>query len=318
MKNIQREDIYIINRHADLTERGVDRVLKENIYNDKEAWKKFLRLFFITLGIGFSVSGVVFFFAYNWADLHKFVKIALVEGLIISTTAVALLPKINSNVRNIVLTGSAVLVGVLFALFGQIYQTGANAYDFFLAWTLFITIWVVVANYTPLWFLYLILINTTLVLYSQQVAQDWSEVLVFTLLFSINAIVLVIALVLSTSKRIEPVPNWFLYSVALASTTFATIGIAVGIFEKYAIAFPILISIAFIVFTLGIWHGLKSKSIFFLAIIPFSVIVIISALLIKVSDGEMMLLLISLFIIASITFVIKNLMNIQKKWSNER
>jgi hypothetical protein len=79
-----------------------------------------------------------------------------------------------------------------------------------------------------------------------------------------------------------------------------------------------LILVTAIVFSLGIWHGLKTKSGFYLSIIPFSLIIIVSALLIKISDGEMMFLLVSLFIIGSVTLTIKNLIDIQKKWANEK
>lgn len=318
MKNIQREDIHIISRHSNVTERGIDRALKENVYNDKETWKKFLRLFIISLGVGFTVSGVVFFFAYNWAALHKFAKIGLTEGLIVVTTSFVLLPKININIRNIVLTGATVLVGVLFAVFGQIYQTGANAYDFFLAWTVFVTLWVIVSNFSPLWLLYLILINTTFILYAQQVAKERSEVLIFTLLFLINTTVLVTSILISKYKKTATIPDWFLNIVALASVTYATIGITIGIFDKYQAAFPVLILTTSIVFALGIWHGLRAKSGLYLSIIPFSLIVIVSDLLIKITDEEIMFLLVSLFIIASFTLVIKNLIDLQKKWTNEK
>ena len=311
---MQREDIHIISRHSDLTKQVIDKALKENIYNDKEAWQKFLRLFFISLGIGFTVSGIVFFFAYNWATLHKFAKIGLIEGVLIATTILVLLPKINGNIRNIILTGASVLVGVLFAVFGQIYQTGADAYDFFLAWTFFVTLWVVVSNFAPLWLLYLVLINTTFILYSHQVAKDWSEILVCTLLFIINVTILISAIFLGKKK----IPNWFLNTVALASVSFATIGVVIGIFDKYQAAFPVLILITAIAYALGIWHGLKTKSGFYLSVIPFSLIIIVSALLIKISDEKMMLLLVSLFIIASVTLTIKSLINFQKKWTNEK
>ena len=182
MENIEREDIQIITRHSNWSEKSIDNILKKNIYSDKDSWLKFLRLFFISLGVGFTTAGIIFFFAYNWADLHKFIKIGFIEGLIIISTLVILFSKISLDVKNILLTGTSILVGVLFAVFGQIYQTGANAYDFFLGWTMFITIWVFVSNYAPLWLVFITLINTTLILYSQQVAQDWSEVFVFTLL----------------------------------------------------------------------------------------------------------------------------------------
>src|SRR5690606_14311902 len=151
-----------------------------------------------------------------------------------------------------------ILVGVLFAVFGQIYQTGANAYDFFLAWTAFVTLWVIVANFTPLWLLYLILINTTFILYAEQVAKDWSEVFVFTFLFIINSTALITAMLLAKYKKIANVPNWFLNIIALASVTYATIGIVIGIFDTYQISFLLLILIASIAFVWGIWHGLKA------------------------------------------------------------
>lgn len=314
MKNIQREDIQIFSRHSDVTEQGIDRVLKQNIYNDKESWQKFFRLFVISLGVGFTVAGIVFFFAYNWADLHKFAKIGLIQGVLIATTIVALLPRINENIRNVILTGVSVLVGVLFAVFGQIYQTGANAYDFFLAWTIFVTLWVLVSNFSPLWLLYLILINTTFILYSQQVAKDWSEVFICFLLFMINAVVLISTIYFGKKK----IPNWFLNTVALATVSYATIGVVIGIFDKHQTTFPLLILFTAIAFVLGIWHGLKTKSGFYLSVIPFSLIIILSALLIKISDGEMMFLLVSLFIVGSVTLTIKNLIDIQKKWTNEK
>jgi uncharacterized membrane protein len=314
MKNIQREDIQIISRHSDLTEQGIYRVLKQNIYNDKESWQKFLRLFIISLGVGFTVAGIVFFFAYNWAGLDKFAKIGLTQGLVFVTTMMIFLPKISSNIKNIILTGASVLVGVLFAVFGQIYQTGADAYDFFLAWTVFITLWVAISNFSPLWLIYLILINTTLILYSQQIAKDWSEVFICLLLFITNAAVLISFLYFGKKK----IPNWFLNTVALMTISYATIGVIIGIFDEHQTNFSILLLITALVFALGIWHALKTKSGFYLAVIPFSIIIIVSAFLIKISDGETMFLLVCLFVVGSVTLTIKNLINNQKKWANEK
>jgi uncharacterized membrane protein len=317
MTNKEQEDIHIIDSSNNLMEEEIAKSLKENVYNDKEAWQKFFRLFFVSLGIGFTVSGIVFFFAYNWADLHKFAKIGLIEMLVIATTMLVLLPKININIRNIILTGASALVGVLFAVFGQIYQTGANAYDFFLVWTIFVTLWVAVSNFAPLWLLYLVLINTTFILYSQQVAKDWSEVFIFTILFIINAVALISAIVLSKYKKIIIIPDWFLNIVALASVSYATIGIIYGIFDEFQPAWQLLLFITTIVFTLGIVHGLNKKNIFYLSVIPFSLIIIVSAWLIKLSTGELMFLLVSLFIIVGVTLTIKNLIDLQKKWKNE-
>lgn len=316
---MQREDIQIISRHSNLTEETVAKTLKESVYNGKDAWQKFLRLFFMSLGVGFTVSGILFFFAYNWADLHKFTKIGLIQGVLITTTILTLLPQINKKIKNIILTGASVLVGIQFAVFGQIYQTGANAYDLFLAWTIFVTLWVLVSNFAPLWLLYLVLINTTFILYSQQVAKDWSVILICTLLFVINLTFLVSATLFVKKKT----TTWFLNIVALASISYATIGIVIGIIDEYqkyeeTFSFPILILITSIAFVLGVWYGLKVKRGFYLSVIPFSLIIIISALLLKISSEEMMFLFVSLFIIAGVTLTIKNQIDIQKKWTNEK
>jgi hypothetical protein len=47
-----------------------------------------------------------------------------------------------------------------------------------------------------------------------------------------------------------------------------------------------------------------------------SIIIIISALFIKISDDAAMFFAISLFIIVSVTLLIKGLLVIQKKWNN--
>jgi len=320
MKKIQREDIQIIGRHSNLTEKGVAKALKENVYNDKQAWQKFFQLLFISLGVGFTVSGIVFFFAYNWTDLHKFVKIGIAEGLVVVATVLVLLPKMNNNIRNIILAGASVLVGALFAVYGQIYQTGANAYDFFLAWTIFVTLWVAVSNFSPLHLLYLVLINTTFILYSQQVAK-WAGFPVLTSLFIFNSIVLISAIVLSKYKKTVNIPNWLLNIVALSCIVSATIGIIIGIFDQfgqYETSFIVLILTTIPTFALGIWHGVKTKNGFYLSAIPFSLIVIVSALLFKVSFDLGMLLFVSIFVVVSVTLIIRTLIKFQKEWKNEQ
>jgi uncharacterized membrane protein len=313
---MDREDIHIISRHSNWTERGIDKALKDKVYSGSNAWKRFLQLLFISLGIGFTVSGIIFFFAYNWSDLNKFAKMGLIEGLIILATSIVLFSKLNLNIKNIILTGTAVLVGVLIAVFGQIYQTGANAYDFFLGWTLFISLWVFISNFPPLWLVFLILVNTSFVLYSQQVASNWSEVFVFNILFLFNTILLIVIHLLPKLKLDFKVPSWFNSILGLAAVTFSTIGIIIGIFDKHQSSFLILFIMAIIAYGLGVNYSLKAKSGFYLSIIPFSIIVIISALLIKVSDGASMFFIVSLFIIVSVTLLIKGLLDIQKKWSN--
>jgi uncharacterized membrane protein len=317
MVKISRDDIYIISQNSNWSASGIQRVLKEKCYNSATSWKQFLKLFFLSLGVGFTTLGVVFFFAYNWADLHKFVKLGLIETLIIAITFVVLFTKVNILIKNLALTSSAVLVGVLFAVFGQIYQTGANAYDFFLGWTLFITLWVLISNFAPLWLIYIALINTTFILYTQQVAIDWPDVFISILLFIINTLFLIFFIVDFPKITKIIFPKWFIYTLSFAVVNIATTGIVSGIFSNYEISFLLLLILTTVLYTLGIWYSLHIKSTFYIAIIAYSLIVIVTSFLISFFSSDFVALIVTLFVIGSVSYSIKLLMDLQKKWSNE-
>ena len=318
MNQLEQQDIHIIARNSNLSEETIDVILKENIYNSKENWEKFLQLFFISLGIGFTISGIIFFFAYNWDELHKFVKIALTEGLLFVSTLLIFLPRINLTVKKIFLTGSSILVGVLFAVFGQIYQTGANAYDFFLAWTVFIGIWTLISNFAPLWLIFLLLINTTFTFYVEQVGVNWSIIQIYGSLYLINSTFCLLFISLSKLKKISFAPNWFLNILSLVSIFFSTTTIILGIFDSFEFMFLLVLVASIFLYSYGIWIGNKEKNSFYLSIIPFSVIIICSALLIKISDDEVMFLMVGIFIVSSISLVIGNLLMMHKKKKNEK
>ena len=317
MVNFDRTSIQLITRHSNWSEQGVDKALKDHVYSNSASWKGFLRLLFLALGVGFTTTGIIFFFAYNWADLHKFVKIGIMEGLVVSSTLLIVLTSWKPIVKNVILTGTAFLVGGMIAVFGQIYQTGANAYDFFLGWTMFITLWVVITEFAPLWLTYLTLINTTLILYSQQVAHDWSMIFICTLLFCLNTVSLIAFIWLSDYKNLIIAPAWFTNLIALAAVCFSTIGITGGIFQSHKDYLPLLLLIAAAFYVVGVLYAFKTKSRFYLSIIALSVIIIVNGLLIKASSNEGMMLFVTLFNIVSVTLVIYQLIAIQKKWDHE-
>lgn len=66
---MDRSDIYTNSSNSNWTKETVQKTLEQEVYNDANAWKKFLQYFLITLAIGFSTAGIIFFFAFNW-DKH--------------------------------------------------------------------------------------------------------------------------------------------------------------------------------------------------------------------------------------------------------
>ena len=107
-------------------------------------------------------------------------------------------------------------------------------------------------------------------------------------------------------------PGWLSNIIALMSISYSTIGIVFGVFDENPRFLIPLIILTAIFYGIGIKYGLKFKSSFYLSIIPFSLIIIISAVLMKLSDDGSMFFFISLFVVGSVTLIIKNLINLQK------
>lgn len=93
------------------------------------------------LGLALTLSGVVCFFVWNWDALPGLAKLAIVQAGIVGCCVVACQKKIATLPGKAAITGAAVLVGVFLAVFGQVYQTGADAYQLFVGWALLILPW---------------------------------------------------------------------------------------------------------------------------------------------------------------------------------
>lgn len=317
MVNPDREDIHIISRHSNLSAPSMRAALRQFVYSGKDAWQQFLRIFFLSLGAGFMIAGVIFFFAYNWDQLHKFVKLGIMEGLVILLTIGSVFIKSNVLVRKILLTTASMLVGVLFAVFGQVYQTGANAYDLFLNWMLCITIWVIVAEFAPLWLIWIALANITAIFYLEQLGQQVPRLTALLVLFLINTASLKLTLLLKHRSTYQP-PQWFIMILAIAAAVFGTIGVSIGIFDPPDLVFSLLLTAVLLGFGAGIWYGLTQHSTFFLALTGCSAIVILCAAILNASNDSGAILFISVFLAGSITALIKSLLILQKKWSHEK
>ncbi|MGH6890845.1 MAG: DUF2157 domain-containing protein, partial [Dongiaceae bacterium] len=62
-----------------------------------------------------------------------------------------------------------VLTGVLLAVIGQVYQTGADVFELFVAWAVLILPWTLVSRSAVQWLLWLVVAEIALALYGEQV-----------------------------------------------------------------------------------------------------------------------------------------------------
>jgi uncharacterized membrane protein len=128
-------------------------------------WRVFLSQLSLWLGTIALAAAVIFFFAFNWADLGRFAKFGLVEAAIVAGLLACWRFDLDGAPGKAVLVLLSLLVGALLALTGQIYQTGADMYELFVWWAVLILPWVLVGRFSPLWLVWLGLINLALYLY---------------------------------------------------------------------------------------------------------------------------------------------------------
>jgi uncharacterized membrane protein len=135
------------------------------------AWFDWARRMLLFFGSALVLAGVIYFFAYNWSKMEHFLKFALIEAGILACILASYLRGIWRLSGKVLLLSGSVLVGVLLAVYGQIYQTGADAFELFIGWAVLISGWVFIAEFSALWLVWLILLNTGTILYWIQVGN---------------------------------------------------------------------------------------------------------------------------------------------------
>ncbi len=313
MEKLKDRVLFKICSENSFSKNEIQGVLKNQVYQQPKDWKVFLEYLFLSLGVGFTTAGVVFFFAFNWDIIPDFVKLGTIQLLIISSITAAYFLKIKPNFKKILLTASCVLVGVLFAVFGQIYQTGANAYDFFLGWTIFISLWVIVVNFNPLWCIYLVLINTTLFLYTEQVA-NWEIATCFNWLTTCNFLALI---ALHFTPKIN-LSNWLFNILTTYVIGLSSIGVIGAIFENWHIACSISLIIYFSILFSSIWHAIKTQNKLIIALTGLSLICFISALILKITDffDIGIFILLSFIAVIGTAITIQVIQKLDKQWNH--
>jgi len=113
---------------------GAQYMKAVSFLRDGEFWKRWAIRALFALAIGHMLSGIIFFFAYNWNDLSGMIKFAIVGGGIMACLVAWIIAKLDSPLGQAFGIGATVLVGVMFAVLGQVYQTPAMIHTPFVFW----------------------------------------------------------------------------------------------------------------------------------------------------------------------------------------
>jgi uncharacterized membrane protein len=143
---------------------------------DEAFWARWGMRALLALGVGQLLAGVVFFFAYNWNDLSDIAKFAVLEAALVLAVGGAVLAGLDRVLGQMLLIAASVLTGVLLAVIGQVYQTGADVFELFAVWAMLILPWTILSRHAAHWLLWLVVAEVALVLYGEQVLVPIKDV----------------------------------------------------------------------------------------------------------------------------------------------
>ena len=252
---------------------------------DAARWRQFVDRMLLGLGVLLLAAGAIFFGAFNWQELGRFAKFALAEIPIVVAIAVCWRFGLESTVGKVALLAAAVFTGALLALVGQVYQTGADNFELFVAWALAVTAWVAVARLPALVLLWLALLHMAIYLYFD--ARDGLFGLLFSplgivwLVFALDTATLIVWEFLAAAGVTWLRERWAIRVVAfLSGGAITALAVWSGINFSRTGAWPF---VAYALWLAAAWWAYRRRSVdlFILAGAVLSVIVVMTALLTK-------------------------------------
>jgi uncharacterized membrane protein len=303
-------------------------------------WFRYISHFLVAVGTLLIVAGVTAFFAWNWADLSYMAKFALIQSGIVATVVVAWRLGINSIGGKAALFSSAFLVGVLLAVFGQVYQTGADPYGLFLGWAALILPWVIIGRQAALWIFLQVLLNLGLIMYWTQVIdppEGWWQLaqllgpLVWlsstlmnstlaSLVFALNAIALVVWEIVSNQglnwmqgRTYPRIMAFGALSNLLVPTVVIIIGASFDARGNIGVISPVLYGIATVVALY--YYQYRKPDLLILTMCVFGAIMVFTSFFIRyMLDDISGALMLAILLIAQVAGAAYWLRNVSRRW----
>lgn len=132
-------------------------------------WQRFARRQLLVVGAALTVAGAVFFVAANWQQMAPSTRLGLVAATMAAATLGGGVLGLGTLAGRVALVLGGALFGPLLAVYGQTYQTGADAWNLFAAWALVFTGHALLARHAAVWLGWLALIHLAFLLWVQQV-----------------------------------------------------------------------------------------------------------------------------------------------------
>ena len=136
---------------------------------EPSAWRRFAGRQLAGLGVAGLLAATAIFFAYNWSAMGRGLKFGLLQAAIAALSLLGIRLGVRRRRGQLALAAAAFLAGPLLAVFGQVYQTGADLSWLFVGWSVAILPFALAADTTALWLMLLAVAN----LASGYAAGEW-------------------------------------------------------------------------------------------------------------------------------------------------
>jgi uncharacterized membrane protein len=198
---------------------------------------EFLRNTLVWIGAISLIMSLLFFMAFNWEGMGKFAKFLMVEVVMFASVTLYMFLDKYKLVQEVLLMLSSITLGILLALIGQTYQTGADPWQLFALWAILMPPWAIVAGASSLWLLWILLFNLATLLYFQKFELSFFTIFemkndLLLLLFTLNAILWIVweTLALKYKSFSSQLALKFLIVLSLAAISTLVI---VNMYEYY-------------------------------------------------------------------------------------
>jgi uncharacterized membrane protein len=170
---ISRAQLDQLTNQAKLTSNAVDAVLALTVARpDVQAWRAFLVRLMRGAAIASLMAGVIFFVAANWQDFGVVGRFVLLQSAFVIAIALALWRTPPATIGQSALLVAMMLIGAMFALFGQTYQTGADVYELFFAWAALALPLAFASQAGANWAVWWCILNVAMALFTGFLGQD--------------------------------------------------------------------------------------------------------------------------------------------------
>ena len=129
---IDETNLPLLAQHGLIGERHYLPALE--LFRDTPYWNGWAMKALFALSIGHILAGIIFFFAHNWFGLPDLAKFGVVGGGIALAILGWMALRLDGIMAQALGIAATVLVGVMFAVFGQVYQTPALIHTPFILW----------------------------------------------------------------------------------------------------------------------------------------------------------------------------------------